>query len=572
MRSLIRIARLVLLVVLFSVDAAKAVQPAIIFCDRMVLQRGVPVPVWGRAEPDEQVTVTFAGQTKQATAGANGLWRAQLDAMPASAQPRTMTLKGIGDAVTLKDVLVGDVWLFSGDIISLGYYQGRFRKRSRMGVYYDINPFIKQDQAAARLPIIRTFVAAPSGRDRHAVRRQYRFNTDRSAKWAAYDPTNWGGFHAIPYFFGRDYFKRIKAPVGMVEIGLDDLASMTPPEGFEATAAMGDLAKVVGTWNAVSPTGRAAHLKTLSDLAKWITSTRRSLDGGSTDLDDFSQVPRMPGPPPRAAAATTYYNSAVHPIAPFAVRGLILKTLDKSQYDPRYADKAEALIRGLRIVMDSPKAPAAFFQFRPPMYWEERAVEDQSVWMRFRQVQQGVSKAPATSVLPAHDFVADPRDPRNWAERASLWAIATVENQPIRSGPMYDSHTVDDRAVTVRFKQIGRGLIVGDKKMGEPVKPAADTPLGGFELAGADGRWRPAAARIDDKRVILTSGDVANPVAVRYAWQPRPKQANPYNQAGFPASPFNTHFTKNSGARATSQAWAGRSCGQRPARPVRRAS
>ena len=76
--------------------------------------------------------------------------------------------------------------------------------------------------------------------------------------------------------------------------------------------------------------------------------------------------------------------------------------------------------------------------------------------------------------------------------------------------------------------------------MGEPVKPAAGTPLGGFELAGADGRWRPAAARIDGKGVIVTSGDQAKPVSVRYAWKPRPKQANPYNQAGFPASPFNT--------------------------------
>ena len=540
-QSLIRIAGCALLLVLFSADAAKAVEPALIFSDQMVLQREVSVPLWGRAEPDEQVTVSFAGQSKQATADAEGLWRAELDAMPASAQPRTMTLKGKGDAVTLEEVLVGDVWLQSGDIIGLGYYQGRFEKRSRMGVYYDIHPFIEQDQAAGRLPIIRTFVAAPGGRDRHALRPQYRFDTEGNAKWATYDPANWSGFHAIPYFFGREYFKRINVPVGLVEIGLDDLASMTPPEGFEGTAAMHDLAEVVRTWNPTSPTGRAAYLERLSDLEKWLTSTRRSLDAGSTNLDDFSQVPRMPGAAPGAVAPTTYYNSTVHAIAPFAVRGLILKTLQQNQYDQRYSDKAEALIRGLRIVMSSPEAPAAFFQFRPPMYWEEGEVEDQSVWMRFRQVQQGVSKAPATTVLPAHDYVNDPRDPRNWAERASRWAIATVENQPIRTGPVYDSHKVDGRVVTVRFKQVGRGLIIGDKQMGEPVKPAADTPLGGFELAGADGQWRGAAARIDGQGVIVTSGDVANPVTVRYAWEPRPKQANLYNQAGFPASPFNTH-------------------------------
>ncbi len=540
MHSLIRTASFALLLVLFSADAAKAVQPALIFSDQMVLQRDVSVPVWGRADPGEQVTVSFAGQSKLATADAQGLWRVELDAMPGSAEPRTMTLEGRDGADTLEGVLVGDVWLFSGDIIGLGYYQGRFEKRSRMGIYYDINPFIMEDQAADRLPIIRSFVAAPGGRERHALRPQHRFDTEGNAKWAAYDPASWGGFPAIPYFFGREYFQRVKLPVGVVQIGLDDLASMTPPEGFEATAAMHDLAKVVGTWDPASPTGRTAHLKTLSDLEKWLASTRRSLDAGSTARNDFSQVPRMPGPPPRRVAPTTYYNSTVHAIAPFAVRGLILKTLQQNQYDERYVDKAEALIRGLRIAMNSPEAPAAFFQFRPPMYWEEGAVEDQSVWMQFRQVQQGVSKAPGTSVLPAHDFVSDPRDPSNWAERASRWAIATVENQPIRTGPVYDSHKVDGRVVTVEFKQVGRALIIGDRQMGKAVKPAADTPLGGFELAGAGGQWRGAAAKIDGRRVIVTSGDVANPVTVRYAWEPRPKQANLYNQAGFAALPFNT--------------------------------
>ena len=176
MHSSIGIARFALLFVLVSAAVAKAVEPALIFSDQMVLQRDVSVPIWGRAEPGEQVTVSFAGQSKKATADAEGLWRAELDALPASAQPRTMTLQGKGDAVTLDGVLVGDVWLFSGDIIGLGYYQGRFEKGSRMGIYYDINPFIKQDQAGGRLPIIRTFVAAPAGRDRHALRPQYRFD------------------------------------------------------------------------------------------------------------------------------------------------------------------------------------------------------------------------------------------------------------------------------------------------------------------------------------------------------------------------------------------------------------
>ena len=190
--------------------------------------------------------------------------------------------------------------------------------------------------------------------------------------------------------------------------------------------------------------------------------------------------------------------------------------------------------------MNTPHAPAAFFQFRPPMYWEEGEVDDQSVWMQFRHVQQGVSQTPETTVLPAHDYVNDPRDPRNWAQRMSRWAVATVENQPVRTGPVYASHEVDGRTVIVRFGQVGRGLIVGDKQLGEPVKPTADTSPGGFELAGADGRWHPATARIDGRQVVVTSKDVAEPTAVRYAWQPYPKEADLYNRAGFAALPFST--------------------------------
>ena len=74
-RSLAWIARFAPLAVLFSAGTAKAVEPALVFGDQMVLQRGVSVPIWGRAEPGEQVTVSFAGQSAKATADARGLWR-----------------------------------------------------------------------------------------------------------------------------------------------------------------------------------------------------------------------------------------------------------------------------------------------------------------------------------------------------------------------------------------------------------------------------------------------------------------------------------------------------------------
>jgi len=510
------------------------------FGHQMVLQRDRAVPVWGRAAPGAAVTVTFAGQTKTVNAEADGNWLLRLDPMRASAEPRPLTLRSGAGEVTIREVLVGDVWLYAGDIIGLNYYQGRFAKRSRMGNYYDINPFIRQDIAAKRPPIIRMLRAVPGGRNqRHTPHARRRFH-DGSAGWPAYDSERWGGCTAFSYFFGREYWAKVNVPVGVIEVGLDALDSMTPPEGFEATPAMQAMAKEVRRWDPTGSAGKAAYSRTLGELRRWLTDTRARLDAGSTDFDDFSQAPRMPGPPPNRPGPTTYYNGSLHSLAPFAMRGLILKTLQQNMGDPLYAAKAEALIRGLRAVLGCPGAPAALFQFRPPMYWEVRDVSDPNVWMAFRRTQQAAEKVPNSSVLPAHDFVHDPRDPRNWAERGARWALAVTAAAETRSGPAYASHKSKGGKLTVRFDRVGAGLIVGRKAQGDPVRPAPAAALGGFQIASADGQWHDAAATIAADTVVLTARGVARPTAARYAWAPRPSEANLYNRDGFPALPFNT--------------------------------
>ena len=191
-------------------------------------------------------------------------------------------------------------------------------------------------------------------------------------------------------------------------------------------------------------------------------------------------------------------------------------------------------------MLGCPDAPAALFQFRPPMYWEVREVTDQSVWMHFRRAQQAAERAPDTVVLPAHDFVHDPRDPRNWAERGCRWAIAAAQGAKTRSGPLLASCKADKGELVIRFARVGAGLMVGLKKQGDPVRPAPSTAVGGFQVAGAKGQWHDAAATISGDTVVLTAPAVARPVAARYAWAPRPAKANLCNRDGFPALPFNT--------------------------------
>ena len=554
-RSLHTFARMLLLAGVSTVSMAAAddgptLQLAEAFGRHMVLQRDRPLRVWGMASPGEQVTVTFSGQSKTATAESDGRWTVELAPPRVSTEPATMTVRA-KTTIVLSDLLVGDVWLYIGDDPTLSYYQGRFESKSRMGKYYDIRPFIAEDVASGRPPRIRSYNPVPGGRDeRIAVRPVSRYR-DEPGAWHAYDPADWGRFGGFSYFFGRDYWRATRVPVGILVVAPTHLESMTPPAGLRAVAELREAADEVLTWDLTGEVGKAAHRKTLSEIRRWGEATRAALADPTARLTAFRQPPRLPGPKPGdPAAMTCYYNGSIHPIVPMAVRGLLIKPLRQNQGDPFYVAKAEALIRGLREVLDVEDAPTAFFQMRPPMYWEVLEVEDQAVWMQLRAVQQGVAAVSNTSVLAAHDFVEDPRDPRNWAERAARWAIAVVDDLPGRTGPSYRSHRIEAGKVTVAFDHVAQGLMAGDKRQGQPVRPAPGVAPGGFELAGPDGRWHVAVARIVDRAVVLHCKATPRPLGVRYAWSPSPAEANLYNEAGFPAASFQTTLPEKRSTRS----------------------
>src|SRR4051794_8611509 len=169
-----------------------------IFADHLVLQRGKPVAVWGTADAGEEVTVSFGGDTKKATADKEGAWKVALDKLEASSEGRDLTVKGKNE-VALKDVLVGEVWICSG--------------QSNMGFTVSSSIDAQKEVAAANDPQLRMFHVQNTVAD-EPQKDLLKKGTDTA--WLESNPKNVGNFTAAGYFFGRELRKELNVPIGLI--------------------------------------------------------------------------------------------------------------------------------------------------------------------------------------------------------------------------------------------------------------------------------------------------------------------------------------------------------------------
>ena len=198
-------------VLLLASRADAAVAPAHFFQDGMVLQRDMEVPVWGQADPGEKVTVSFAGQTRAATAGPDGKWLVKLARMPARTTPAELSIGG-SNTVVFKNVLVGEVWLASG----------------QSNMQFALNEAMNQQQeiAAADFPLLRYFTVTPAG--------SLTPTEDVKGTWKVCTPQTAGGCSAVAYFFARELLQKLQVPIGII----DSAYGGTPAEAWTSREAM----------------------------------------------------------------------------------------------------------------------------------------------------------------------------------------------------------------------------------------------------------------------------------------------------------------------------------------------
>jgi sialate O-acetylesterase len=448
------------------------------FTSEMVLQQQMPDPVWGHADAGAAVTVTFAGQEKHATADAAGNWMVKLDPMPANDKGQEMTITSGDQTVKLTDVLVGEVWLCSGQS-NMEKPIGEQRGQKPTENY-------QQEIAAADHPLIR-LLTIPKVKSADAIK----------TNWEVCSPATVAKEHfsAVAYFFGRKIQQDVNVPVGLIHSswGGTRIEPWTSPEGFQMEPTLGSFTRPV------APT----------------TSTTR------------------PTPP----VPSQLYTAMIKPLVPFGIRGALWYQGESNVGDKDrqlYGDKMRALIGGWRKVWGEGDFPFYYVQLAPYQSGNHKGPPGTAL-AEMWDIQRKALSIPNTGMAVITDLVGDIHDihpirKREVAERLALWAEAKdYGKKDIEfSGPLFKSVDFSGDRAIVHFDHAA-GLKTRDGK-------APDY----FEIAGADGKFVPATATIDGDAVDLSAQGIASPAAVRFGWL-ETAEPNLINGAGLPASPFKSN-------------------------------
>ncbi len=493
--------------VFVSVARADVKLPAL-FGDNMVLQRGVAVPVWGEAAPNEKVTVQFAGQTKTATAGDDGQWMVKLDPL-AVAESGTLEVKG-NNAITINNVAVGEVWIASG--------------QSNMEFRLSGASNAQEAIAASTDPQLRSFNVAKAT----ATEPQ----KDVKGQWQIAGPNTSGGFTAVGYFFARELRKKLNVPVGLIHTSWGG----TPAEAWTSSPALlsdPDYKPMLEGWDKRVADYPAAMEKFKNEtLPKWQEEVAKAKAEGKPE----PRRPAEPAGPLDPHRPAILYNAMLAPLVPYAVRGAIWYQGESNAGRAyQYRKLLPAMIADWRKAWGVTKPEDfPFYIVQLANFQAEKPEPGESAWAELREAQTMTAMMPGNGQGLAIDIgeAADihPKNKQDVGIRLADAALAQTYGQPMEySGPVYDSMKVEGNKVRLKFKH-AEGLMS---------KAADPNAIPGFAIAGEDKKWKWASVKIEGNDIVVWNDEIANPVAVRYAWADNPK-ATIYNAAGLPAVPFRT--------------------------------
>jgi sialate O-acetylesterase len=499
------------------VALAAAVKLPAVIGDHMVVQQDKPVAVWGWASKGEAVTVRFNGQEKRAVADAAGKWRVAFDPLRAGGGPLELTARGAsGPEIVVKDILVGEVWLASG--------------QSNMEWAMSWLPNPAPEILRAGHPHLRLFLVpkrtAPEPRE------------DVEAQWKICAPDAVRPFSAVAYHFGLELHKKLGVPVGMIVSawGGTLIEPWTPPAGY---SAFPELAPILDKHLARYAEYLDKLGKSLPVIDAWSKDAKKAL-ASKAPLPAEPALDPIENPWDSPQAPTTLYNGMIHALTPFAIRGAIWYQGESNRNDGLlYTKKMEAMIRGWREVWKLGDFPFYYVQLAPYNYGYDRNMKGSPVRDAERlpliwEAQRKALSIPNTGMAVVTDIATlddiHPPNKVDVARRLALWARARTygEKDLVFSGPLYRSMTVESDKARIAFDHVGGGLIANDTQ-----------PLVWFEIAGEDRVFYKAEAEIAGDTVLVWSPRVAAPKAVRFGWHEL-AVPNLANKDGLPASPFRT--------------------------------
>ena len=514
-----RLLSFVLLTLAWSVRAE--VKLPALFADHMVLQRDVAVPVWGTAFPGEDVMVQFAGQKKTARADANGKWLLHLD-------PLKLVTEGLDlriGSILIRDVLVGEVWLASGQSnMAFG-----------LNSAHNAAEVIPQaaDEQLRFFTVTKKTAAEPQA--------------ELEGKWAATTPQNAKSFSAVAYFFAREIRRTQHCPVAVIHSSWGG----TPVQtwiSLDALKREPPLTKAIQQWDQAVEQNRKVQSdpKLAADYVSELERWEKVAAGGVKPAWPEPSNPDpmgMPSPSKRPQTPAVSFNAMIAPLIPYSVRGAVW-------YQGEQDGSAGMDYRELfpRLIEDWRRRWGTDFPFlyvQLPANGKDSLPVAEKGWPWLREAQFLTLRYPNTAMAIGID-VGDPNnvhpaDKIDVGERLALLARRDVYGEKlVASGPLFAAFRVEGAKIRVSFHEVGSGLKPGVAPWrADGVEPLPTDRLVGFYIAGDDRQWSPAEAFIEGDSVIVSSHAVPKPVAVRYGWANSPR-CNLYNNEDLPASPFRT--------------------------------
>ncbi len=464
------------------------------FSDNMVLQRDMPLRIWGEANPGEHITVSIHRQNKIAKADIEGRWHVLLDPMDAGG-PHELMVEG-SIRIRYSNVMAGDVWIASGQ--SNMYWPVRLAK----------NP--KNEIRNANYPKIRLFTVP----ERMSMTPEHDLEY---GEWLECSPESIADFSAVAYSFGRKIHTELGIPIGLVHASWSGTVAETWISR-ESLATHPDFANMTGT-NSLTESESTG-----------IQEVRKKPDySQGMDTSAYANVPEDPNEIP-----SLLFNGMIRAMTPFVIKGVIwYQGESNASRHEQYKTLFPLLINDWRRQWQNPEMPFYFVQLANYMQADQSPAD--SDWARLREAQAMALSLPNTGMAVAIDlgeaYDIHPANKQDVGIRLACVALnKTYGKDIVCSGPAFKSMTIDGAAIRLEFDHFGSGMIA--KGNNDEVK--------GFAVAGMDRIFHWARAVIDGDQVIVSSPSVNKPVAVRYAWANNPDGANLYNKESLPAIPFRT--------------------------------
>ena len=480
------------LVLLWGGFASGAVNLPLVFTDHMVLQRERSVPIWGTADPGERVRIQFAGQDLEVTANPVGAWRVELDALEPSAEGRPLV---IGEHV-LKNVVVGDVWLCSG--------------QSNMWWPLKSTHLADKDLAQAlhaNLRLLHMRGAKPPGGGRVSRDTAKRFNAEQyfSGAWTPCRPSEAADFSAVSYYFGRALLKNTDVPIGLIcnAVGGSPTESWVSQRQLERDPGTVSLLQ---NWFENPRVHGFCRQRATSHIGHWLDNS-------------LHPRPRHPFEP------HALFDYGIESLTSFAIKGAIWYQGESNAPSPGTPFEYDVMLQE-RLLTGLIEDWREHWGYDFPFYFVQLP-EMERDWAAYREMQRRVTERVPNTGMAVTLGLGNPGNvhPRNKVdvgERLARLALYQTYGQKtvVPSGPRLTRVVREGAGVRLHFDH-AEGL-KGSK---------------GFELAGSDDVYVPAAVTIEGSSLLIEAPRVSNPHRIRYAWGQVP-DANLVNHTGLPASPF----------------------------------